>query len=351
MAADPRWTRSPARECGDPYDPFCQHRLITDTTGTALYMEGEGTASLGVLRSLVSEMSGFPGRKTVVLVSGGIIASDTPGGRPDLADLGIIIGKEAALANTAVYTLFIDSSFIDRFTAQTRKGDKNLGNWNRDSALLSRWLEQFTGAAGGALFNVQVGNAESAFARIRSELASYYLLGVEPADEDRDGRTHEISVKTSHPNVTIRGRRWVMVPLRRGGPSGATKAAAKTAAPAEPTPAPAAEPAPAAPVPSRRPRRGPGDRRRVRSRQLCGGRKGALAAEQPRQPHPGVPLVRHPLAERSEANRGVRARDGVCRTSQRQRCRRAKKADGCSPSITPACASRPAPTRSSAAGS
>ena len=237
------------RECGDPYDPFCQHRLITDTTGTALYMEGEGTASLGVLRSLVSEMSGFPGRKTVVLVSGGIIASDTPGGRPDLADLGIIIGKEAALANTAVYTLFIDSSFIDRFTAQTRKGDKNLGNWNRDSALLSRWLEQFTGAAGGALFNIQVGNAESAFSRIRSELASYYLLGVEPADEDRDGRTHEISVKTSHPNVTIRGRRWVMVPLRRGGPIGATKAAAKTAAPAEPTPAPAAEPAPAAPVP------------------------------------------------------------------------------------------------------
>src|SRR4029453_14609691 len=137
-----------------------------------------------------------------------------------------------------VYTLFVGSSFIDRFTAQTRKGDKNLGNWNRDSALLSRWLEQFTGAAGGALFSIQVGNAESAFSRIRSELASYYLLGVEPADEDRDGRTHEISVKTSHPNVTIRGRRWVMVPLRRGGPSGTTKATAKTAAPPEPVAAP-----------------------------------------------------------------------------------------------------------------
>ena len=129
------------------------------------------------------------------------------------------MGKEAALANTAIYTLFIDASFIERFSAQTRLGDKSLVNWSRDSALLARWLEQFSGAAGGALFNVQVGNAESAFARIMTELSSYYLLGVEPGDEDRDGRTHEITVKTTQPNVTIRGRRWVMVPKRGGAPA------------------------------------------------------------------------------------------------------------------------------------
>ena len=67
-----------------PADPFCRQRLITDVTGTALYLEGEATASLGMLRSLVSDMGGFTGRKTVVLISGGMIASDTPGGRPDL---------------------------------------------------------------------------------------------------------------------------------------------------------------------------------------------------------------------------------------------------------------------------
>jgi VWFA-related protein len=231
------------RECNDPPDPFCRQRLITDVSGTALYYEGEATASLGMLRSLVSEMAAFTGRKTVVLVSGGMIASDTPGGRPDLSDLGLLVGKEAALANTAVYTLFIDSSFINRFAAQTRAGDKSLDNWGRDSALMGRWLQQFSGAAGGALFTVQVGNAEAALARIHTELASYYLLGVEPADEDRDGRTHEISVKTSQPNVTIRGRRWVMVPRRSTAAAGPAKL---------PAAAPAAATTPEASAPARR---------------------------------------------------------------------------------------------------
>ncbi len=56
-----------ARECGNPVDPFCQTRLITDVTGTALYYEGQATASIGMLRSLVDDMTGFPGRKTLLL--------------------------------------------------------------------------------------------------------------------------------------------------------------------------------------------------------------------------------------------------------------------------------------------
>jgi VWFA-related protein len=235
-----------ARECGgNPPDPFCRRRLINDVTSTALYYEGQSTASLGMLRSIVEGMTGLLGRKTLVLISGGMIASDSPGGRPDLGELGIHVGKEAALANTTIYTLYIESSFIERFSAQTRLGDKGMVNWSRDSALLSRWLEQFSGAAGGALFTVQVGNAESALARIHTELTSYYLLGVEPGDEDRDGRTHQIAVKTSQPNVTIRGRRWVMVPKR----GAAAPSPAKSITSAEPA-------APAAPVPDAPPRRG-----------------------------------------------------------------------------------------------
>jgi VWFA-related protein len=235
-----------ARECGALVDMVCQNRLITDVTGTALYYEGQATASLGMLRSLVQSMTGFLGRKTLLLISGGMVASDTPGGRPDLSELGIQVGKEAALANTTIYTLYIDSSNSDRFAAQTRAGDKSLTNWNRDSFLLARWLEQFTGAAGGALFPVYVGNAESALSRIHTELSSYYLLGVEPGDEDRDGRMHEITVKTSQPNVTIRGRRWVTVPKRAGAGPGSTTAV-KSSAPAGAA-APAAPSAPAGPA-------------------------------------------------------------------------------------------------------
>jgi VWFA-related protein len=227
-----------ARECGNPVDPFCQARLMTDVTGTALYFEGQASASIGMLRSLVENMSAFPGRKTLLLISAGMIASDTPGGRPDLGELGIQVGKQAALANTTIYTLYIDTSAMDRFSAQTRLGDKSLVNWSRDSALLGRWLEQFSGAAGGALFSVQVGNAESALARIRTELSSYYLLGVEPGDDDRDGRTHEISVKTTQQNATVRGRRWVRVPKRTEAVAASTTptSAPEAATPTTPKP-------------------------------------------------------------------------------------------------------------------
>jgi VWFA-related protein len=225
-----------ARECGNPVDPVCQVRFIHEVTNTALFYEGQATASLGMLRTIVGGMGAVQGRKTLILVSGGMVASDVPGGRPDLGELGIQVGKEAALANTTIYTLYMESSFIERFSAQTRAGDKSLVNWSRDSTLMGRWLEQFSGAAGGALFSVQVGNAESALARIRTELSSYYLLGVEPGDEDRDGRTHQIAVKTTQPNVTIRGRRWVTVPKRTGTTTRANTPAT-TPAPATPEPA------------------------------------------------------------------------------------------------------------------
>ena len=202
------------RECGDPIDGACGQRLMLEITGDTLFYEGQANARLGMLRSLLREMGSVSGRKTLVLVSGGMVASDVPGGRPDLNVLGTEVGKEAARANTAIYTLYIDSSFLDRFSAETRTADKNLVSLERDSAVLGRWLEQFSGAAGGALFKVLTGNGESAFDRILTETSSYYVLGIEPAESDRDGRTREIRVKANARQVTVRGGRWVAVPSR-----------------------------------------------------------------------------------------------------------------------------------------
>ena len=231
------------RECGDPPEATCQQRLLLEIAGAVLYYEGQGNAGLGMLRSLLEQISVINGRKTLVLISAGMMASDVPGGRPDIGDLGIQVGKEAARSNTSVYTLFLDTSAMDRFQAQVRGSDKNLQGEVRDSEVLGRWLDQFSGAAGGALFKVQVGSGEYAFDRVLSEISAYYLLGVEPADEDRDGRTHEIKVKTSQKNVILRGRRWVMVPKRgaaasaipsEGAPSPSVSAASKEKPPPPP---------------------------------------------------------------------------------------------------------------------
>jgi VWFA-related protein len=207
------------RECGNPPEDVCRQRLMVEITGAALYYEGQGNAGLGMLRSLLEQIHVITGRKTLVLISAGMMASDVPGGRPDISELGMQVGKEAARSNTSVYTLYLDTSDVDRFNAEVRSGDKNLQAVARDSEVLGRWLDQFSGAAGGALFKVQAGAGEYPFDRIFKEISAYYLLGVEPADADRDGRTHEIKVKTTQRNAIVRGRRWVTVPKREGGAS------------------------------------------------------------------------------------------------------------------------------------
>ena len=228
------------RECGTPVEEACRQRLMLEILGTALYYEGQGNASLGMLRSLLEEMNNINGRKTLVLISAGMMASDVPGGRPDISELGMQVGKEAARSNTSVYTLYLDTSTIDRFSAEVRSGDKNLQSEARDSEVLGRWLDQFSGAAGGAMFRVQVGTGEYAFDRIFKEISAYYLLGVEPAEADRDGRTHEIKVKTTERNALVRGRRWVAVPKRdRTVSEGIAEASSSSPAPAPTKSAPA----------------------------------------------------------------------------------------------------------------
>jgi VWFA-related protein len=226
------------RECGNTPDDTCRRGLMLELSEAALYYEGQGNAGLGMLRSLLEQLSATNGRKTLVLLSAGMIASDVPGGRPDISELGMQVGKEAARSNTSVYTLFLDTGATDKFQAQVRGADKNLQSVARDSEILGRWLDQFSGEAGGAVFRVQVGSGEYAFDRVLNEISGYYLLGVEPGDEDRDGRTHEIKVKTSQKHVIIRGRRWVMVPKRGAAAAANPSGAASESAASKETPPP-----------------------------------------------------------------------------------------------------------------
>src|SRR5262245_54264597 len=62
------------RECGGDIGPNCRTLLVNEITSTALYYEGQSTASLGMLRNLLMQMQAYPGRKTLLLVSGGMVA-------------------------------------------------------------------------------------------------------------------------------------------------------------------------------------------------------------------------------------------------------------------------------------
>jgi VWFA-related protein len=222
------------RECGVPIDLGCRKRLIQEVSSAARDYEAQANVSLGGLRSLLRKMASYSGRKTLVLLSGGVVASDRPGGRPDVASMGTDAGKDAARANTAIYTVHVDTSFEERNSAETRTLPADLTNIGRDGDVRGRWLEQFSGAAGGTLFKVITGRGEYAYTRILTETSSYYLLAVAPVDADRTGLTQEIKVRVNQRNVTVRSRRWVAIPKSRASTAPAA-IDAPALAPAGPT--------------------------------------------------------------------------------------------------------------------
>ena len=69
----------------------------------------------------------------------------------------------------------------------------------------------FVGAAGGTLLNVLSERGEAAFDQILRETSAYYVLGVEPAEADRDGKAKQLSVRVSQRGAIVHGSRWVTV--------------------------------------------------------------------------------------------------------------------------------------------
>jgi VWFA-related protein len=225
-------------------DLMCLQRLDSEVRMSVMNAEGMAQASIGMLDSLMHALAPVPGRKTLVLISGGIVSSDMPGGRPDNHVLGAMAGRTAAESNVTVYTLYVDQEWASGGQAETRISRSGLRNRERDSYLRAKWLNEFSGAAGGTVVKVLTGSGEFAFDRIVQETSAYYVLGVEPAAVDRDGRLHEVRVKARGKDLTVRGRAWVKLPK-----PGNIATARATTAPAAGPPVSAA--APAAPAPAR----------------------------------------------------------------------------------------------------
>lgn len=198
------------KRCGN--DVSCARMVEIEIKEMVAQFEAEASRSLGALRSILEGLSAVSGRKTLVLVSGGLVASESPAGRPSVGDLGVVLGQEAARANTAIYTLFVDWQYLKQYDAS--KSGVPSGFGSGDSRVLSGWLAKFTDSAGGKLFTVMTGVGELAFDRILTETSAYYALGVEPDAADRDGRPRELKVRllSSSRGVSVRARSWVVVP-------------------------------------------------------------------------------------------------------------------------------------------
>ena len=201
-----------ARECRGEEDLDCAIKVYSEGMMLAAQIERETQMSLGGLDTLLRILAEIPGRKSVVLVTGGLLVSDRLDGRPDPGNVAEAMGQTAARANATIYTVHIDNAFSSVGQASRR----GLGNTelSRDRALMGNWLDNFSRTAGGQRINVPVGGGEFAFDRVLRETSAYYLLGVEPDEVDRDGEPHALRVNVDRDGVTVRNRQWVVVPPR-----------------------------------------------------------------------------------------------------------------------------------------
>jgi VWFA-related protein len=120
--------RVAARECSTG-GSSCRRGIHADAVALAGYMEMQLAASLAGLRGLIGGLAEIEGRKTLVLVSGGLFASDRSGGRVNMGSEIRELGREAAQANLTLYALHLGHQFHRCLREQARHHTYTFPRW------------------------------------------------------------------------------------------------------------------------------------------------------------------------------------------------------------------------------
>jgi VWFA-related protein len=201
-------TRVTAREC-EKYlntprtsdEEACAQRVETEAQQQVDEQQTSVDDRLGALEALVQALGQVPGPKTLVLASGGFTAVTT-GATPRVGQRLRRVATAAAAARVSLYSLY----FPQRLESMAASLSKHQNTVDDNQQTRAQGLEMLTGMSGGAMFEVVAG-ANFAFERVASETSGHYLLGLEPAKRDRDGKPHDIEVKVSRKGVDVRARR------------------------------------------------------------------------------------------------------------------------------------------------
>lgn len=203
------FARAVERNC-QPGDTHCPQQLKMEMDETIGLLEMQAARSLDGLRGAIQMAASLPGRKTLVVLSAGIPSGDRVGWRLAMKTQAMDTGKQAAQAGILLYTLHLNTTFLDAFSPNAGPVSETL---MREAGVYARALEVFNGSAGGTFFEVNTG-PDFAIERVIRETSRYYLLGVEPQEADRDGKSHLIRVKVSQSGSSVRNRPTVVIPRR-----------------------------------------------------------------------------------------------------------------------------------------
>jgi len=182
------------RECRGLVDMALEQcmRDIVDESNSILWTTRRDTeASLRGLRDWLQHLGETEGQKTLILLSEGLV-TDSPS---DLED----VVRMAMRGRISVNVLLMDVPRSDATQGPLPP------TFTEDRELQIRGLNDLTSLSRGSIFQV-VGTADRAFDRLASEISAYYLLSVEQAPSDRDGRNHRIDVSVQRRGITLRSR-------------------------------------------------------------------------------------------------------------------------------------------------
>lgn len=205
------------RECVPPagqlVDSACPDEIRGEANSLSMYYESEAAQRIYGLGKLIQDLGSIPGRKTVVVVSGGLMATSRIGGRPEVRGFMARLGEQAARSNVKTYVVHVDDTANELFSAvrqpPRRPTDYAMSMMASEFAYASG-LERLATEVGGVYLSSKAGTGDLAFGRIQRETMAYYLLGVEPSAEDWDGRKLVVTVKTRAKGATVRALREVI---------------------------------------------------------------------------------------------------------------------------------------------
>jgi len=199
-----------ARECPGAADQSCAQGIVIEADAQIRQIEDDVAESLAGLRTLLTLLADLPGRKTVVLLSGGMPVSDRSGGWHSDGSEVRSLGRATAAANATVYAVHVDRGFRAGQTPEARVMRPGV-TVGRDRELQQRLLASFAATGGGTLIEATTDAGEAALDRILLETSARYTIGVAPDPSDLDGRIHELRVRLTDSRGRVRSPRYVLL--------------------------------------------------------------------------------------------------------------------------------------------
>ena len=183
--------RECARLVGSQLDE-CEREVASEAETLLRTIRQENAEALRGLYNMLLALSVIEGPKTLILVSEGMIL-ESP------SDLDIVV-RAAAIARVTVNVLALDVPRHDVTVSRLAPTAVE------DRDMQEQGLADLAASTRGSLYYV-TGTGESIFDRLASEMLAFYLVAVEQAPSDRDGKQHRIDVEVRRRNVTVRSRR------------------------------------------------------------------------------------------------------------------------------------------------